>query len=396
MNLTVEVLRSWKEVEEIRPFWDDTVLNSGCDSLFLGYEWLSSWYDYYGKDIELFFILIKNNGQPYSFAPFCIEHIRVGGLKARRLQFLGNQFSYYTDPVIPANNKKICFLIIKTLKEHQREWDWAKLLHMDGESPNWDLLSESIQRFDYLSYIKPCPIGVFVRTEGTFKQYFDSLSREHRSHCKKQENRLHRLGPLKLEILSEDNPQTNMYFEDLWLHRKARLVNMGKWHFEDYQEIEQKRLYWNLLQKLGTANMAELVILFCCDIPIAYELCFISKKKLYRYLTTFDQKYSYYSPGKVLLKYLINYAFDKGFKEVDFLIGLDPYKFKWSKENRRVNNLLFFPRTIKGYTLFVLDGNLWQLIKRYQWVVKVKNRLEQYDCIIKLKNRLEKITFYRR
>jgi hypothetical protein len=70
------------------------------------------------------------------------------------------------------------------------------------------------------------------------------------------------------------------------------------------------------------------------DKVIAYHFGFEYNSKLYWYKPTFDIEYSKYSLGKLLIKWTMMYAIDKNYKEFDFLIGEEPYKFQWAIESR--------------------------------------------------------------
>lgn len=370
MNLIAEVLGSWEKVENEVNFDDFLV-----PSIFQSQDFLKTWWECFGEGKTLFFILIKKDRKPIGFAPFYINESSLNGIKYRTVKLIGDYLTTYGDFVIKENNEQVINLILYTLQKHHATWDYVELLHISEKSPNYKEIRKLLISSVFIPYIQQCPDYPFLIIHGKFKQYFDSLSKEHRNNCRKQENRLKRLGNLILLIDEKNSPGLKNHFEAFWLSRKDRLIKMKNWHLNQSQEELEKKFIWNLLMKSEETKIFSLI---CGDEPIAYLIGFISGGKLLLYLSAFEPNYAYYSPGRICLKYLINYAFERNLKEIDFLIGEHSYKYLWTKESHRVNNLFLFSRTAKGKLL-------------YWWIGEIKLFLKQHYLIAKLRNRIDKV-----
>ena len=66
--------------------------------------------------------------------------------------------------------------------------------------------------------------------------------------------------------------------------------------------------------------------------PIALSFGFIHKGRFTFYLPSYDFEFEKYSPGRVLLYYLVKDACSKGLEYFDFGMGSEPYKFEWATE----------------------------------------------------------------
>jgi CelD/BcsL family acetyltransferase involved in cellulose biosynthesis len=71
------------------------------------------------------------------------------------------------------------------------------------------------------------------------------------------------------------------------------------------------------------------------DHPIAFHYGFLYNSRLIWYKPSFDINYSKCSPGKVLIKYLIEYAINNGVDELDFTVGDEKFKSHFANEKKK-------------------------------------------------------------
>jgi hypothetical protein len=80
------------------------------------------------------------------------------------------------------------------------------------------------------------------------------------------------------------------------------------------------------------------------EIPIAAALCLNNTISVEYAFTTYDESFSKYRPGKLLLKYLIEWSLTKG-RDFSFGIMIAPYKEEWPVERRAyVSRAIFTSR----------------------------------------------------
>ena len=83
--------------------------------------------------------------------------------------------------------------------------------------------------------------------------------------------------------------------------------------------------------------------------PISFHWGVRYKNRFYHLIpTTPNSEYMKFSPGRILLQYLIKWSIDEDLKELDFTIGDEPYKKDWYNNKSTLfcyveqNNLKFF------------------------------------------------------
>jgi CelD/BcsL family acetyltransferase involved in cellulose biosynthesis len=381
-DLKLEVLDSWDKIEKNVPHWNDMVLRGSGDALYQSYEWLNAWWQHFERDKNLCFILIRNDHSPVALAPLCIDKTKILGVKTRRLSFLSENISDYTDFIVTEPRQPALALMIRKLLEDKPRWDWAELLHIPTDSPNWQGLMKIVQEsncYHYRQYCSKCP---FIKLEGAYEDYFRSLPKKHRDDVKRQEKKLLEMGLLRLLVLEQNHPQLADYFESFWQMRRGRWEIAGRAGWIGFKEIEYKQFYRSLFEALTNGNKVHFSVLLSNEIPIAFHFGFLAGGRLYFYAPTFAHDYRAYSPGKIMIQYLLRHAFEKGIKEFDFLMGEEAYKFSWAKDFREIYNLLLFPRTIRGYLLYKWLGQIKPSLKQQTWLQNLRGRLKKVKEVL--------------
>jgi CelD/BcsL family acetyltransferase involved in cellulose biosynthesis len=73
--------------------------------------------------------------------------------------------------------------------------------------------------------------------------------------------------------------------------------------------------------------------------PLAFHFGFEYRNRFFWYKPTFDTAWAGYSPGEVMLKFLLQDAIDRELSEFDFTVGDEPYKYRFCneiRENRQI------------------------------------------------------------
>src|SRR5579864_9692406 len=112
-----------REFDSLRGDWNGLLGRSVCDSVFLRWEWIHTWWGIFKKDRTLFLLIARRDGQLAGIAPFYIE--RSGLLGTRYLKFCSEELSPdYMDIVAePRQEAEVAREIVSYLLRHAGEWD---------------------------------------------------------------------------------------------------------------------------------------------------------------------------------------------------------------------------------------------------------------------------------
>lgn len=124
----VNVIDSLDDWEQIRGPWNELLEKSMANNVFLTWEWLFSWGNCFLNENRIPFIpTVYDNDELVGIAPWCINYVRSGPFRLRRVEFLGTpeSGSDYLDVVTKkSKEKEVSFCLYNFLLEENRSrWD---------------------------------------------------------------------------------------------------------------------------------------------------------------------------------------------------------------------------------------------------------------------------------
>ncbi|OOZ35697.1 GNAT family N-acetyltransferase [Solemya velesiana gill symbiont] len=91
-----------------------------------------------------------------------------------------------------------------------------------------------------------------------------------------------------------------------------------------------------LAEHLSKPGWLRLAILYVENKPVAAQFWFVAHGKASIFKLAYDEAWKQYSPGSILIAYLMEYVIDTDkVEEIDFLTGDDAYKQDWMSERRQ-------------------------------------------------------------
>ncbi len=103
------------------------------------------------------------------------------------------------------------------------------------------------------------------------------------------------------------------------------------------------RFYSEVVPQLLAVGQVWLLQLDFDTRPVAALLSFCGHDRVLCYMAGFDSQYATYSPGRLLMAALFERAYAAGSVEVDFLRGVERYKYDWGARNRSTYCLALEP-----------------------------------------------------
>jgi hypothetical protein len=91
----------------------------------------------------------------------------------------------------------------------------------------------------------------------------------------------------------------------------------------------------DMVARFSKSGWTRLAMLYVKGRPAAAQLWFVHHGKASIFRLSYDQAWKLYSPGSILMSYLMEYVIDTDkVEEVDFLAGNDAYKQDWMSDRR--------------------------------------------------------------
>ena len=292
-------------------------------SLFQTLKWQSLWCEIIQsqlKESTLFIISIYYNQKIIGILPF--EKKRKFKLKI--LNLTGYPFADYCDCLLDLDflkSKNNIKIEIQKLILNLKDVDLLIFDKINRESHFYFLFDNyKFNRKDYSSYH-------ILRNNNQD----DLIPKKFNSDTNRQIKRLNLLGKLSFKIAT-DIWEKEKIFDFFYKHKQNQLIESKSWNYLN------NKTYKTFLQKLFISNDSHLSYLILDDKIISAHLGFIIEKKLFYLFPCYDQEYSKYSPGNILLIKLIEIFFKNDGQVFDFTIGNEDYKLRLSNT---INEILY-------------------------------------------------------
>ena len=318
--------------------WNELLAESITHVPFLRYEYLQNWWQTRGggewpQEAQLCIISAHRDGQLIGIAPlFCSSH---EGRSA--LLFLGAiEISDYLDFIVRADDL-IAFLdgllpYISSAPE-MPVWECLDLYNLLGDSPSITQLAQSTAGLGWGFTSDVTNHAPVIHLPGDWEQYLASLD-------KKQRHEVRR----KIRRLEEAEVSSRWY-----IVQDAETLEEEIDHFLGLmaQDPEKEAFLTEgmVTTMAGTIQCAfevgclQLAFLEIDGQKAAAYLNFDYLNQLWIYNSGLDRNFMSYSPGWVLLGYLLRWANENGRSSFDFMRGDEDYKYRFGASDRFVKRL---------------------------------------------------------
>ncbi len=320
-----------QDLSQLEIEWKALTEKCTSTTIYQTWEWNDAWWRVYHGRKKLYLLEVRHSGELIGLAPFYVS--RHLGTPFRRLAFLGTGAADYLDLTVNDNFLTEVTGAVLDWLHHSREFD---LVDMQQLRPN-AIVKQAIQNDPLQSQrnpicathqMEPCP---YITLQENFKEFLDSLSKKMRSNINYYERHLMKLHT-SAEIQLVDPVDLDKSMDALFdLHQrrwKARMLPgvMGGARTQRFHKLVAQRFQENGWLRLHVIKIESR--------PVSALYCFKYRARYYYYLGGFDPEHSKLSLGTVLTARAIKDAIAEGCTEFDFLRGAEPYKLKWTSEER--------------------------------------------------------------
>jgi CelD/BcsL family acetyltransferase involved in cellulose biosynthesis len=326
----------------LRYEWDELLLNSDSDCIFLTWEWLNTWWKHLAEDRSLSILAVRSGSELVAIAPLCVRPRNI--LHARPLpviEFLGSGFvgSDYLDVIV----KKGYGAKVSQVLGWQLSQDSASLKCTNvkkGETSASAVVSGLTERgwSSSVTTTNTCPY--IPLADVTWDSYLASLGAEHRYNFNRKWRRLNRDYDVSFE-LARTEPQVREALEVLIAQHNTRWSARGG--SDAFHTADLIAFHHEWTQTALQREWLRLFVLWLDNKPAACLYGLMYRGTFYFYQSSFDADYAQSSVGLLIMGLAIRSAIEEGAKEYDLLHGSETYKSHWSRHSRDLVRLESYP-----------------------------------------------------
>lgn len=348
--LTSYIIQGEMEFHQLEPEWNRLLACHPNPSVFLTFEWLSTWWEHFKAGRDLFIVVAERDGRVDGIAPLAIKRGPLG----RRLQFLGHPGSDYSDFIMAGDDTEVLDRLLVPLLRGGR-WDLAALGGVSGDAPHFPALAarwESLQPNARCCGTVPAP---YLAIQGSWDLYCRGLRKKLVADTHRQFRRLQEIGAPDFGHCEGSHGIASLVDEMVRLKRARYRATGARDIFTDGRIAA---FYQDVADKLLLRGWLDLSYLRLNDTLLAIHFGFIYGSRFFYYMPSFRQDYARYSPGRLLVHHLVKRAFETGLREFDFLTGDDREKYEWTGASRTVYTFSTYRQGLRGRLLHQLANGV--------------------------------------
>lgn len=365
MTFVIKEINSKSGLIALANEWDSLLVQSQNDTIFLTHEWLLAWWETYGANRALHILQVMNDEKIIGFLPFMIRKCSFLGFSVKIVEFLGSPRSDYSDFIITESHESVLEAFVQYLCEHRCLWDIISLSQIPETSSSIPLLRSILTKMKMrfrISVCDVCPSLVFTDKDSTLTR--QKIVKKNVRKVKA----LSQLGCVKF-YHSED-------FEQI----QYMLVGFFKQHIYRWQntltpslfhDVRHRQFYARLAESFFKKKWLRFGVLQLDEKTIAFHFGFQYKKKLFWYKPSFDVAFAQYSPGDILIKFLIEYAFDNHLSEFDFTRGNEPFKDRFANLKRNNYQIWIYQNFIMQQVVELFEG-LRMFVRKRRYIKNIQ------------------------
>ena len=335
----ITIVNSIDQMQNLAESWNDLLLRSQSNTIFLTWEWQFSWAEcFINSARELFILTIRRGNELVGIAPWYIHKTEYLGLPLKQIEFLGAREtdSDYLDVIIKRGMEKEVTLSIYDFLFSKVPSRWDCFMLRDIPADSLFLLHfltkiEEEGKYAEITQSSFCPI---VKLPRTTDDYLLGLSPNRRQQFKRHLRVLNRENHIEhRSFLSKDIPLNLNRFFSLYQEKK------------DDGSDNLKRFLERFVSKCKDKNWVQIDFMTANNNDIASLLHLHYHGTLSMYLMAIDKTFNpKISIGNLLVGLSIQRSINQGDSFYDFLKGTEHYKFHWANCGKTSLNFIFYQR----------------------------------------------------
>ncbi len=362
--MRLQVLRTLAEFLKIKDEWNELVEHTDSDSLFLRHEWLSNWWNCYGKKKELHVLLLREQEALIGAAPLMSEKSSLRRLPIRRFSFAGDSAWTAGDFLVRKGRPEIIRLFLGYLM--QQSWDVIELRNIPQESCNGRVIDQFLEQMSRMHTRERAAQSPCVHAAGSWEAFYRSRSAKFKKVSRNKLNRISKAGSIAVTKYAEPDavraimPTLFAIALNGWKQSAGNAIS----------STEENRAFYDLLSKeIGRYGWVEVWLLRLDGKPIAFEYHVRYKKRIHALVADYDKAYGDFSPGSVLDYHIMKHIFEHEHCEYDLGCGENFYKMNWTDHIRSHEKITIYNKSLAGVLLFFTETKIAPYLRviRNKW-----------------------------
>jgi len=350
----------------LRERWNALAAQNATDSVFQTWEWVVSWLKVWQDTGKLWVLVAEEDGRLVGIAPLILRQRRVLGRRRRVLEFLGADLFRVCDFIVERARPDVTFALLDWLNQRRNQWDLLLLANLPESSPTLPALAERAAAVGQRAETRDLDYEPTIALDDWKTDETVVNSRKTRQHF----NRLNRAGQADF-VIFQDEESVLRYLHEFARQHIARWANTAT--PSDFNIPAFYEFHRQLVLTFAPTGWLKMGALMLDGAPIALNLFFEYRNKLFLFECAYDLERAALSPGFLSHVQMVRYGMAQGVAKISFGRGHEPYKFDFCNSTPMHRELRLWARRA-SYTVDHLVERGWGALGR---VPAVKRALER-------------------
>lgn len=314
--------------DALRGQWNDLLARSRSNTLFLTWEWQTTWWRCLGTG-DLYLLAWFDNGRLAAVAPLYLHDDDTG---QRRFDLVGCvEVSDYLDLIVEAGREEAVYgaLLDWLASDACPPWDVSGLCNLAETSAAHRRLPELAagRRWQAVTAVEDvCPV---ILLPGDFETYLQEiLSKKQRHEVRRKLRRIEEEAAIRWYVVDSASDLRQEIDAFIHLHRLSKQEKLS------FMTEGMETFFRTIMQSMHDAGWLHLAFIEVNGARAAAMLSFIYDGRLLVYNSGYDPaSYAELSPGIVLTTRVIEDAIGRGLRIFDFLQGNEVYKYRFGAQD---------------------------------------------------------------
>ncbi|MCC6146361.1 MAG: GNAT family N-acetyltransferase [Anaerolineaceae bacterium] len=337
MSIIIEKIDTSLAFRALKEEWNHLLNYSPVQSIFLTWEWLFTWWEYFGSEKTLYILLARESGELAGIAPLMIDSVKRLGITFKMLRNMGMPDVDVAGFIVKGERMEIVEAFSQEIYKDSNGWSILELGEFPSEAYDIQRILRAFPKPRHLIRLMPKP-HTFIPTTGDWEEYYCTMSKHHRRSMRKKERLLkdeHK--SMEYERLNNGKAGAEHFNTIFKINAEARFPEL-------YATEPLRNFHLALAAPEVLQRSVDISLLRVDNIPIAFEYGFLYNGVYEAWRGAFLPSCYEYSPGSLVFLNLLQNNFAAGLQGVDLLRGEHDYKRRWRGYDRSFTLLRVVPR----------------------------------------------------
>jgi CelD/BcsL family acetyltransferase involved in cellulose biosynthesis len=319
----------------LRPEWNTLLHRSGCDTLFLTWEWQSTWWKHLGEgNLLLLGFRGGNDGRLVGIAPLFRTQTDDG---LTVLSLVGcRDVSDYLDLIVERGQEDAVYgALLKYLESEVPTWDAMDLCNVPQDSPSLVRLRNLAEARGYRTLVEVEDVCPIIPLPSTWDAHLMSLDKKQRHEVRRKLRKADAEADTRFVIVGPEHDLQIEMQAFIELHQKSSPDK------DEFMDPQMRGFFAGVAEVLRSRDWLQLAFVEMDGQKAASLLNFDYGDTILVYNSGYDPlQFRHLSPGIIITARCIEHAIALGRSKFDFLRGDEAYKYRFGAKDTQVHRLL--------------------------------------------------------